>query len=177
MANTRAAIRYATAILDLAQSRNVSESVNNDMKTIGDTFASNKELNQFIQSPTISIEAKKDALLEIFASANDTTKGLFHLLFQNKRFSILDTIAIEFAKLYQESIGVQVVQVTTAIPMNADLESKVLAKASTLSNKKIILHKQVDASIIGGFVLTIGDKQYNASVVNRLQQLKKQLSN
>jgi F-type H+-transporting ATPase subunit delta len=59
----------------------------------------------------------------------------------------------------------------------AALESKVLAKVATLSNKKITIENNVDPSIIGGFILRIGDKQYNASVANRLQVLKRELSN
>jgi F-type H+-transporting ATPase subunit delta len=73
--------------------------------------------------------------------------------------------------------GIEVAQVTTAIPMDAALEAKVLAKIATLSDKKITIENIVDASIIGGFILRIGDKQYNASVANRLQVLKRELSN
>jgi F-type H+-transporting ATPase subunit delta len=57
------------------------------------------------------------------------------------------------------------------------LEAKVLAKIATFSNKKITIQNIVDPSIIGGFILRIGDNQYNASVANRLQTLKRELSN
>jgi F-type H+-transporting ATPase subunit delta len=73
--------------------------------------------------------------------------------------------------------GVEVAKVTTAIAMDADLQSKVLAKIATFSNKKITIESTIDPSIIGGFILRIGDKQYNASVANRLQVLKRELSN
>jgi F-type H+-transporting ATPase subunit delta len=61
--------------------------------------------------------------------------------------------------------------------MDADLEVKVLAKIATFSNKKITIENTIDPAIIGGFILRIGDKQYNASVANRLQVLKRELSN
>jgi F-type H+-transporting ATPase subunit delta len=61
--------------------------------------------------------------------------------------------------------------------MDAGLETKVLAKIATFSNKKITIENIVDPTIIGGFILRIGDKQYNASVANRLQVLKRELSN
>jgi F-type H+-transporting ATPase subunit delta len=96
------------------------------------------------------------------------------LLFENKRFVL--TIAVEYSKLFDIMNGVEVAQVTTAIPMDAALEAQVLAKIATLSDKKITIENIVDASIIGGFILRIGDKQYNASVANRLQVLK-ELSN
>ncbi|MFB3386178.1 ATP synthase F1 subunit delta [Flavobacterium sp. LAR06] len=177
MASTRAAIRYAKAILDLANSKGVAEAVNNDMKSIASTIESNLELSTFIQNPTTKVEVKESALLEVFANVNGVTKGLFHLLFENKRFEILEAIAVEYSRVFDESNGIEVAKVTTAIPMDAALEAKVLAKVSTLSDKKITIENIVDPSIIGGFILRIGDQQYNASVANRLQVLKRELSN
>jgi F-type H+-transporting ATPase subunit delta len=177
MASTRAAIRYAKAILDLAYSRGVDQAVNNDMKSIATTIKGNLELDTFIQNPTLKVDVKEKALLEVFADTNAVTKGLFHLLFENKRFEILEAIAIEYNKLFDENNGIEIAKVTTAIPLDAALEAKVLAKIATISDKKIVLENIVDASIIGGFILRIGDKQYNASVANRLQVLKKELSN
>ena len=177
MASTRAAIRYAKAILDLANSKGVAEAVNNDMKSIASAIGTNAELSTFIQNPTTKVEVKESALLEVFADVNGVTKGLFHLLFENKRFEILEGIALEYKRLFDENNGVEVAKVTTAIPMDAALEAKVLAKVATLSDKKITIENIVDPAIIGGFILRIGDQQYNASVANRLQVLKRELSN
>ncbi|HSD08626.1 ATP synthase F1 subunit delta [Flavobacterium sp.] len=177
MASTRAANRYATAILDLASSKGVSEVVNNDMKSIASTIKGNEELNTFIHNPTIKVDVKENALLEVFASVDNVTKGLFHLLFENKRFEILNAIATEYNKLFDIKNNVEVAKVTTAIAMDAELEAKVKAKIATLSDKKITIENIVDPSIIGGFILRIGDQQYNASVANRLQVLKRELSN
>ena len=177
MASTRAAIRYAKAILDLANSKGVAEAVNNDMKSIASTIENNSELSDFIQNPTTRVEVKESALLEVFADVNGVTKGLFHLLFENKRFEILDAIAAEYSKVFDEGNGIEVAKVTTAIPMDTALEAKVLAKIATLSDKKITIENIVDPAIIGGFILRIGDQQYNASVANRLQVLKRELNN
>jgi F-type H+-transporting ATPase subunit delta len=73
--------------------------------------------------------------------------------------------------------GVEKATVTTAIPMDAELESKVMAKILEFSNKKIVIENIVDPAIIGGFVLRIGDKQYNASVADKLLNLKREMSN
>ena len=177
MAGTRAAIRYSKAILDLANSKGVAEVVSDDMKTIATTINGNLELSTFIQNPTIKVEVKEKALLEVFAGSNAVTKGLFHLLFENKRFEILGAIAVEYGKLSDLANGKELAQVTTAFPMDAALEAQVLAKIATLSDKKITLENIVDPAIIGGFILRIGDKQYNASVYNRLQELKREFSN
>jgi F-type H+-transporting ATPase subunit delta len=177
MASTRAAIRYAKAILDLANAKGVGQVVNEDMKSIASTIGGNLELSTFIQNPTTKVEIKQGALLEVFAATNDITKSLFRLLFENKRFEILEAVAVEYNKLFDESTGTEVAKVTTAFPIDAALEAKVLAKIASLSDKKVTIENIVDPSIIGGFILRIGDKQYNASVANRLQVLKRELSN
>ncbi|MEO8516616.1 MAG: ATP synthase F1 subunit delta [Flavobacterium sp.] len=177
MSSTRAAIRYAKAILDMATSKSAANEVSQDMTLIATTIKGNLELSTFIQNPTIKVEVKESALLEVFTSANNVTRGLFHLLLENKRFEILESIAIEYNKLFDEANGIEVANVTTAIAMTPELEAKVLAKIKEFSNKKVTIENTVDASIIGGFIIRIGDKQYNASVANRLQVLKRELSN
>ena len=177
MSSTRAAIRYAKAILDMATSKSAANEVSQDMTLIATTIKGNLELSTFIQNPTIKVEVKESALLEVFASVNNVTKGLFHLLLENKRFEILESIAVEYNKLFDEANGVEVAKVTTAIAITPELEAKVLAKIKEFSNKKVTIENIVDTSIIGGFILRIGDKQYNASVASRLQVLKRELSN
>jgi F-type H+-transporting ATPase subunit delta len=177
MAGTRAAIRYAKAILDIAHSKGVATEVGNDMVSIASTINGNAELSTFIANPTTKVEVKNSALNEVFAGVNGVTKSLFQLLHENKRFEILSAIASEYTKLFEEMNGMEKATVTTAIPMDAALEAKVLAKILTFSNKKVIIENIVDPAIIGGFILRIGDQQYNASVANRLQVLKRELSN
>ncbi|WP_338376085.1 ATP synthase F1 subunit delta [uncultured Flavobacterium sp.] len=176
MAGTRAAIRYAKAILDMSQANNNTVNVANDMTSIVNAVKDSNELKNFLQSPIIKGEIKYASLEQIFASAQKETKGLFQLLLSNKRFELLPTIASDFLALVNELNGVEIAKVTTAFPITADLEAKVLAKIKEFSNKTITLENIVDESIIGGFVLTIGDKQYNASVSNRLQNLKREFS-
>lgn len=177
MAGTRAAIRYAKAILAIAHDKDVATKVGNDMATIAATINSNLELSTFITNPTTRVEVKYSALSEIFADVNGVTKGLIQLLNENKRFEILGAVASEYNKLFEAMNGLETAMVTTAIAMDADLEAKVLSKILTFSNKKVNIKNIVDPAIIGGFILRIGDQQYNASVANRLQILKRELSN
>ncbi len=177
MASTRAAIRYAKAILEMADSIGVTKEVSSDMTLIGSTVNSNEELNTFIQNPTIKVEDKESALQAIFTDINGVTKGLFRLLLENKRFEILATITEEYNKLFDQMNGVEVAIVTTASPMSAELETKVMAKIKEFSDKSITIENIIDESIIGGFILRIGDMQFNASIINRLQVLKRELSN
>uniref|UniRef100_UPI00404999E2 ATP synthase F1 subunit delta n=1 Tax=Flavobacterium sp. TaxID=239 RepID=UPI00404999E2 len=176
MAGTRAAIRYAKAILDIAQVNNNTVNVTNDMNSIVNAVKGSRELKNFLQSPIVKGEIKYSSLVAIFASAQKETKSLFQLLLNNKRFELLPTIASDFQALVNELNGVQIAKVTTAFPITADLEAKVLAKIKEFSNKKITLENIVDESIIGGFILKMGDQQYNASVSNSLQNLKREFS-
>ena len=134
-------------------------------------------MSDFIENPTLSVAVKESALTEVFAQANGLTKGLFHLLFENKRFEILEGIASQYTIQFDEMNGFEVATVTTAIEMDSDLEAKVSEKIREFSNKKITIQNIVDPSIIGGFIIRIGDKQYNASIANRLQVLKREFSN
>ena len=174
---SRAAIRYAKAILDIAQTSGKADAVNNDMKSIVTAVAESTELKDFLSSPVIKMDVKKSAVSEIFSSVQAETNSLFHLLFENKRFEILATIAIEYNRLFDESNGVEVAKVTTAFPITSELETKVLAKIAEFSNKKITIENIIDSSIIGGFILRVGDKQYIASVANKLSELKREFAN
>jgi F-type H+-transporting ATPase subunit delta len=174
---SRAAIRYAKAILEISLSNGNAVNVNEDMLSIVTSIAGSAELIDFLSSPIISSEVKMNALSEVFVTVQSETKSLFRLLHDNKRFEILAQVALQYNTLFDQMNNVEVAKVTTAFPITADLESKVLAKIATISNKKITIENIVDPKIIGGFILRIGDKQYNASVANGLQELKREFSN
>ena len=91
---SRAAIRYAKAIIDIATESNNASSVNKDMKTIGTAIKENNELHEFLSNPIVNGTIKMNALTEIFPSLQAETKGLFQLLVANKRFEILSAILI-----------------------------------------------------------------------------------
>lgn len=174
---SRAAIRYAKAILETAVANGNANKVNDDMLLIVATVAGSAELSEFLSSPITSSEVKLNVLKEVFASVQPETNSLFRLLQENKRFEILATIASHFNAQFDEMNGVEVAKITTAFPITAELEKQVLAKIATISDKKITVENVVDPAIIGGFILRIGDKQYNASVANRLQELRREFSN
>lgn len=174
---SRAAIRYAKAILETAVLSGKANQVNDDMKSIIASVNSSADLKEFLVSPIITSELKMKALSEVFSSVQVDTKSLFRLLQENKRFEILEAIAIQYNAQFDEMNGVEIAKVITAFPITAELEAKILAKAATISTKKLTIQNTIDPSIIGGFILRIGDKQYNASVSNRLQELKREFSN
>ena len=174
MEGTRAAKRYAKAVINLAKDQNTVEAVNNDMMLITNTVTNSKDLSDMLQNPVLRSEIKKSALLEVFKDSNAITVGLIDTLISNKRINILSEVASRYNQLYDKYRGSEVAIVTTAIPLTDDLKSKVLAKAKELTGNDVVVKNIVDESIIGGFILRVGDIQYNASITNKLNKLKRQ---
>jgi len=173
---SRAASRYAKAILDLAVEKNEAVAVNEDMKTILTTINGNKELRNFMSSPLIKTDQKRNALHEIFKDVNGITTGAFDLLVTNKRAEILMDVATKYIIRFEEMNKREIATVTTAVEITADLEKKVLAKAKELAGKEITLEKEIDETILGGFILRVGDQEINASVANKLGALKREFA-
>ena len=176
MAGTRAAIRYAKAVLSLATDQKAAEAVNNDMKLLVSTIADNEELNQMLKSSIIKSEVKRTTLNKVFTEFNAISNGLFDVLITNKRIDILNEVAQSYIGLYDKLNGKEKATVITAVPMTSELEIKVLAKVKELTSKAVELENIVDEDILGGFILRVGDKQYNASIANQLNKLKREFT-
>ena len=176
MAGARAAIRYAKAVLSLASDHNTTEVVNDDMKLIVNTIAESKDLRDMLNSPVVSPSIKKAALLEIFKDSNALTVNAIDTLIANKRIAILNDVATQYNVLFDQLKGTQVATVTTALPLTDDLKTKVLAKIKELTGKEAEIKNIIDEDIIGGFILRIGDIQYNASIANQLSKLKREFT-
>ncbi|MBU2926812.1 ATP synthase F1 subunit delta [Winogradskyella psychrotolerans] len=176
MLGSRAAIRYAKAVLSLATDQKSEEAVSGDMKLITDTIAQSEDLSQMLQSPVVTSSDKKAVLLAVFKDTNVATTNLIDTLIANKRLPLLNDVASSYIYLYDEQRGSQVATVTTAIPLTDALKSKVLAKVKELTGKDAELKNIIDESILGGFILRVGDIQYNASISNKLNTLKKEFT-
>ena len=172
----RAAIRYAKAVLSLATDKKSAEAVNSDMKSITNAIAQSEDLNQMLQSPVVRSSDKKAVLTSIFKNANVATTNLIDTLISNKRLALLNDVATSYTHLYDQMRGTQVASVTTAVPLTADLKKKVLAKVKELTGKEAEVENIIDESILGGFILRVGDIQYNASISNKLDKLKREFT-
>jgi len=177
MAGTRAAIRYAKAVLDLAQTHNTAQVVNEDMMLVAKSVNENQDLKEMLQSAVIKSSDKKEALLKVFPKANPMFSSLLDVLVKNKRVNILGDVASKYVELFEKSQNLEVAHVTTAVELTDDLKNKVLAKVKELTSaKKIEIKNTVDESILGGFILRVGDIQYNASISNQLNTLKREFT-
>ncbi len=177
MNQNRAAIRYAKATLDYAIEKKAAASVETDMRNIAKAISENKELQNLLESPIIKSETKKSTLQEVFKGSNEISLGLISTLTDNKRIGMLQEVALKYIILHEKLKGEDVAYVTTAVPLTADLEKKVLAEVTKITGKKVTLENKVDESIVGGFVLRVGDLQYDASVANKLKRLEREFTN
>ena len=115
--------------------------------------------------------------MNVFEQAEDITKRVIGLLLNNKRISFLGEVATKFIFLNDQLKGEKVAEITTAVPLTSDLEEDILGKVEGLTGNKIVLENKIDENIIGGFVLRIGDMQFNASIANHLNNLKREFTN
>ena len=176
MAGTRAAIRYAKAVLSLATDKKSADAVNGDMQSIANTISESKELGDTLKSEIVKAEIKKTILLKAFPNSNALTKELFNVLLENKRMELVEQVATKYTELFDIQNGQENAVVTTAVPMTNDIEIKVLAKIKELTNKAVTVENVIDEDILGGFILRVGDVEYNASIQNRLNKLKREFT-
>ncbi len=172
----RAAVRYAKAVLSLAQEQKSADAVNSDMKLITESIAKSDELNQMLQSPVVKSSDKKAVLSKVFNNANELSHNLIDTLIENKRLAILEDVAASYNSQFDQLRGTQVAKVTTAVPLTEDLKTMVSAKVKELTGKEAELENIIDESILGGFILRVGDIQYNASIANKLDKLKREFT-
>jgi len=150
--------------------------VNNDMKLISKTIADNKDLSVMLQNPVVRPSVKKTVLNEVFKNTSTITGNLVKILITNKRIALLEEVASKYNQLYDTLNGIQIAKVTTAVPLTDDLKTKVLAKVKELTGKEVEVVNLIDENILGGFILRVGDIQYNASIANKLNNLKREFT-
>lgn len=174
MSGSRAAIRYAKAVISFAKDQNKLDQVYNDMNLIVSTLDENIGLQTALSSPITKASIKKDILKAVFkGKINNISEGLVDLLIDNKRIAILKEVALQYQKAYDIINNKEVAKVTTAVELTEDLNKKILAKVKELTGKEAVLETEIDPSILGGFVLRIGDIQYDASIANKLNELRR----
>jgi F-type H+-transporting ATPase subunit delta len=139
--SSRAAIRYAKAVLDQANEANTSDVVFDDMKAVKATLEGSKELRTVLQSPVVKTDDKKEALVKIFEKNSDVTKALIQTLTTNKRINLLGGVASSFLELYNASKGVKVATVTTAVALTPALEAQVLSKVKEITGSENVTIK------------------------------------
>jgi len=175
MSEHRAAYRYAKALMDLAVEQGKVREVEKDMRLVLDTIEESDPLKDMLQSPVITDQDKGTALKALFKDAQPLTSELFNLLGTNNRANILKEVAEQYVALYEKMQGQDIATVLTAVPLNANLEKKILKQLKDITGREVVIENKIDPELIGGFILQMGDLEYNASISNKLGNLKREL--
>ncbi|MGA0558903.1 ATP synthase F1 subunit delta [Larkinella sp. VNQ87] len=173
MAESTVAFRYAKSLIDLAQEKQKVEEVYKDMTFFQQVTRQNRDLMLALKSPILRHEKKLAVLRAVFESRVDPLSfSIFNIITKKNREGIMDVIADEFVRQYNELKGIQKVQVTTTVPLTDELRQEIISLVSKHTGKQIKLEEKIDPKLIGGYVLRIGDRQIDASIRNQLAELR-----
>jgi F-type H+-transporting ATPase subunit delta len=174
----RVAFRYAKALLlSCNGDNNKLETIFNDMSYVNKTFDDSEELKLFIDSKVVKDSDKLATLNEIFKSLCDLSKNLIKLLMKNRRIDLFDDVSKSFTVLYNDHAGNQEVILTTASKVESNKLKEIENKVKQLTSKNVNLTNHIDENIVGGFILRVGDLQYNASLKDQLKKLEQEFLN
>ena len=177
MSTSRAALRYAKALILEADQQKNADVVQQDMQAVHTTIEASRDLRLALVNPIIKSKDKKAVLLEVFAKQTKATHSLIEVLVDNKRTELLGEISKAYIDQYNERIGVKYVEVVTATALTPEMETRVLAKAKEITQAKdVILTSTINPDLLGGFIIRVGDVEYNASVSNQLENIKKEFT-
>lgn len=174
---SRAAIRYAKAMYDIANEENSINEVYKDMNFINELNSGSLDFKNLLSNSQINFQDKKKLILSLIKQSNALTEKLIDLLIHNKRVKIIGDIASSFIQLYNKNNNIKEATIITASPINNELESKILSMINIKDAKSVNLTNVVNPNIIGGFIIRFDGKEYNASVKQNLNNLKKELTN
>ena len=174
---SRAAIRYAKAMYDIANEENSINEVYKDMNFINELNSDSLDFKNLLSNSQINFQHKKKLILSLIKQSNALTEKLIDLLIHNKRVKIIGDIASSFIQLYNKNNNIKEATIITASPINNELESKILSMINIKDAKSVNLTNVVNPNIIGGFIIRFDGKEYNASVKQNLNNLKTELTN
>lgn len=174
--SSKAAARYAQSLIDFANEKNKLEEVKTDMETVIKVCADNRELELLLQSPIIKTDQKNKVLTSVFEkSVSDVSLKFIQLIVSKKRERMLMDMAQAFIDLYKENKGIITAHVTSAKALS-DAERKEVMNQLKGAGKEVELVEHVDASLIGGLKIRVGDRRFDASIRKKLNELKHDLS-
>ncbi len=168
--------RYARALLMLAEENGILEASYKDLKLADAVLNGHKGLSVSMNSPVVRAGKKQNLIKRLFDGRVDPLILKFMLIIVRKqRGNILGGVASAYGDVYKKHLGIETVRIITAQPLDENLRERAMTAARKLTHYAIEFDESLDPGIIGGFILILGDKRYDASVRNRLNQVKKHL--
>lgn len=177
MSEITVASRYAKSLIDLALEQNALEAIKQDMDLFVKTVKENSQLHAVLRNPIISHDRKLKILEAIFTGkVNTVTDSFFKIMVSKSRGDILFPTAEEFVSQYNIKKNIVNAKVVSAAPLSAANKQQIIDEVKGLTGGEVVLHEAVNAELIGGFVLTVGDRQIDTSVATSLQKMEKEFA-
>lgn len=176
MSDLRVASRYSKALIDSAVEQKAVEKVYQDMRLIDEVCTQNRKLVVLLKNPTIKYDSKLRVLQGIFKKhVTPLTLSFINLICRKNRANILPDTGAVFTKLYDEYNGIARANISTASEISPSLKKEFENILVKETGKKVELVTTTDESLIGGFVLRIGDDQIDDSLKSKLNSLRREM--
>lgn len=172
MRHSRAARRYAAALMAAAVERKADEAVTQDLLMIGATLRDSRDLRLLVASPIITASKKRAAFKALFASrVNLHTMVFLDLLIAKQRENILADTIEQYMMLRDIAMGIVNINVVSAVELTREQEDALRGQMERKTGKKVRLHLSRDPGIKAGLIVRIGDTVLDASVKHQLEVL------
>lgn len=175
--NILVADRYADALVKLAQEGKLTFSkISADLSTIKDILNQSKDLDAFLTNPLTSIDDKKEIIEKVFSNEIDVLIiNFLKVLVDKNRFSAFAEVFDSYNKYLDNINNISRVKVISAVEMSKEAEGRLKEKLEAKLKKNVVLDLNIDASIIAGLVIKIGDNIVDMSLKHKLEDLNKNL--
>ncbi len=167
---------YSHALFEVAKENDVVDDVREQLGQFADELDENRELQVFLFSPYFSSQEKKDGIRKIVEDADERFLNFLELLAERHRMPAIFRIRRAYDGLWREENKLLPVTVTSAIELDKGLVEGLGERIEEQTGKKVELTSRVDPDVIGGLVLQVGNMVLDASIRNRLEQLRKQVA-
>ena len=175
MRQTKVGKRYAKSLLDLSIEQNNLESIRADMQLVLNACQESKELNLLLASPIVKSDKKLSILTQIFdGKVTALSSSFIKMIATRAREAKLQDIAFAFGEMYLEHKNIIRAEIKSVNGVGPEVKNKIAEMIKQSYQKEVIFEEITDAKLIGGFVLTINDRQIDASISSKLNKFKKE---
>jgi F-type H+-transporting ATPase subunit delta len=167
---------YARSLFEVAKEQNKLDTIREQLGAFADALDETRELQVFFFSPYFSTTEKQDGLDRAVSDADPTLINFLKLLIENHRTPVIFRVRRGFDELWLHENKRLPVQITSAIELDKATVSQIGDRIAEQTGQKIDITSTVDSDILGGLVVRVGNSILDASVRNRLDQLRKQVA-
>ncbi|NCB30221.1 MAG: ATP synthase F1 subunit delta [Clostridia bacterium] len=169
--------RYAISLYEVAQEEGSITEMLDELTAIAQIVRETPAFLKMLQTPSIALEDKKKVLVQTFnGKINPYLLNFLMLITEKGRVGGLLEMQEAYKQRYYDEQGICEVHATTAVPMDETLTEKLRVKLEKITGKTVILLTKVDASILGGVVLKLGNEQIDTSVKAKLTELASKMT-